>query len=107
MSPSCSRYCTNAAIVFFTICGIFAATLNATAQTKRTFPNSQSNRDSTRYIPESATDTIPEMKKENAVEQTPVDTSALNIPLYRHGSLFLTKGVFYKRMTNDDILWVD
>jgi hypothetical protein len=107
MFPLTGRYYKIAAIVFITICGIFVATLNADGQTKKTFNKTPQSKDTT-FIPNgNGKDSIPELPSNEVAAQTETDSSELFIPLYKHGSMFMTGGQYYKKITKKDLLWED
>lgn len=107
MFPPIDRYYKIAAIVFLTIGSFFVMTNMLWTQTKHTFK--QKTKEIKTITPSQQNDTLKIAKDSIKTEDisTEKDTVALYIPLKRHGSLFLTKGNFYKRITKTDLLWED
>lgn len=107
MLPSDVRYYRMAAIVFITIGSFFVLSNNSTAQIKHTFKKeTEKKKDITPNIANDSTAKIQDTThiKSEAIQN---DTLPLYIPLAKHGSLFLTKSNFFKRISKEDLLWED
>ncbi len=107
MIPIESRYYTNAVIVIFTIGSIFVFSQTLLAQSKRSFESLKSKNKNTLPTPHNQSDSLRNAGT-NAEPLAPeADSVDLFIPLFNHGSVFLTKGNYYKKITKKDILWED